>query len=130
MLDFIHNNFVKDFKKNTFLIITGAVCGAVNGFFGGGGGMIVVPMLCKLLKYETKVAHATALAIILPVSIVSGITYIINKQFDFSIGISVTIGALIGGIAGALLLKKLSAKWVAKIFAVVMLIAGGKLLLF
>lgn len=121
---------MKDFKKNTFLIITGAVCGAVNGFFGGGGGMIVVPMLCKLLKYETKVAHATALAIILPVSIVSGITYIINKQFDFSIGISVTIGALIGGIAGALLLKKLSAKWVAKIFAVVMLIAGGKLLLF
>ena len=48
-------------KKEKFLIVIfGAVTGFINGFFGGGGGMIVVPVMTILLKIEQKVAHATA----------------------------------------------------------------------
>ena len=57
-------------KQITLLIITGVVTGFCNGFFGGGGGMIVVPMLVLLLKLSPKKAHATAILIILPISVI------------------------------------------------------------
>lgn len=119
-----------EFKKKLYLILTGVVTGAVNGFFGGGGGMIVVPLLTFLLKTETKKAHATAIAIILPISVVSAIVYFFKGSFDFSAGIPSGIGVVAGGIAGAWLLGKLSSKLITRIFAVVMLAAGIKLLFF
>ncbi len=122
---------VKNSKKTVLLaILTGASAGLINGLFGGGGGMIVVPMLSNLLKYQSKKAHATAILIILPLSIVSGIIYFVFGSFDVGAGIPVIIGAVIGGGIGALLLSKLSSKWIVYIFCVLMAIAGGKMLFF
>ncbi|MBO4594177.1 MAG: TSUP family transporter, partial [Clostridia bacterium] len=53
-------------RNNGLKIIVGIIAGLINGLFGGGGGMIVVPCLKYLLKYETDSAHATAIAVILP----------------------------------------------------------------
>ena len=117
-------------KSLLYSIFTGASAGIVNGLFGGGGGMVVVPMLSSLLKFESKKSHATAILIILPLSIASGITYYLFGNFDLNAGIPVVIGAVIGGIAGALLLAKLSNKWIVYTFCIIMLIAGGKMLLF
>ena len=30
--------------KKVYIIIFGAIIGIINGFFGGGGGMVVVPL--------------------------------------------------------------------------------------
>lgn len=118
-------------KNRVFLaVFTGASAGLINGLFGGGGGMIVVPMLSSLLNFESKKAHATAILIILPLSIVSGIMYFLFGNFNFNAGIPVTIGTIIGGVLGALLLAKLSNRWVVYIFCVIMAIAGVKMLLF
>ena len=118
-------------KKGIFFaIITGVVSGFINGLFGGGGGMIVVPMLVYLLKHKPKIAHATAILIILPLSIISGILYIAFGNFEWQIGLPVGVGVIVGGVAGAFLLKKLSAKWVTIIFSILMAFAGGKLLFF
>ncbi|MBR5192635.1 MAG: TSUP family transporter [Clostridia bacterium] len=124
----------KDIKKIKnkwlILIIVGALAGFLNGMFGGGGGMIVVPMLIHFLKFEEKHAHATAIFIILPLSILSAILYTTYGNFDLFSTIYVTIGVIGGGIIGALLLKKLSSKYLTWIFSLIMLIAGVKLLLF
>lgn len=117
-------------KNKVYLILTGVVTGLANGFFGGGGGMIVVPLMTFLLKMKTKIAHATALAVILPITVVSAATYLFKGGFDFGVGIPSGIGAVLGGAAGAWLLGKMSSKWVTRIFAVVMLAAGVKLLFF
>lgn len=117
-------------RKNLLLILTGVITGFCNGFFGGGGGMIVVPMLTLVLKLEEKQAHATAIAIILPTTIISAIVNIINKNFDLSVGIPTSIGVFVGGIIGALLLKKINNKTLVKIFSITMLIAGIKMLVF
>ncbi len=127
----MNNKKTKNNKKSVlFAILTGAAAGIVNGLFGGGGGMIVVPMLSGLLKFESKKAHATAILIILPLSIVSGILYFVFGNFNMSAGIPVIIGTLVGGGLGAFLLSKLSAKWVVYLFCVIMAFAGGKLLFF
>lgn len=111
-------------------VTIGVLAGIINGLFGGGGGMIVVPMLIMLLKKPTKVAHATAIMIILPLSIVSGIIYALFGSFDVFEGVFTSIGVIFGGIVGAFLLKNLSSKKVVVIFSIVMLIAGVKMLFF
>lgn len=117
-------------KEKLYLILTGVITGLANGFFGGGGGMIVVPLLTFLLKMKAKVAHATAIAVILPVSAISATVYFVKGSFDFPTGIPAGAGVILGGIAGALILGKLSSKFITKIFAVIMLAAGIKLLFF
>lgn len=117
-------------KKVIFAILTGAIAGLINGVFGGGGGMIVVPMLVLLLGCEPKKAHATAILIILPLSVVSGLFYAAFGNLDLSVAIPVGIGVICGGVLGALLLSKLSSKWIIIIFSVVMAAAGIKMLFF
>lgn len=124
------NESLGDKKLNIYAILTGLAAGLINGIFGGGGGMIVVPMLVHLLKCLPKKAHATAILIILPLSLVSGIFYAAFGNFDIKVGIPAGIGVVIGGTVGALLLSKLSSKWLTIIFSVVMAAAGVKMLLF
>ena len=119
-----------ELTEKLYLVLTGALTGLANGFFGGGGGMIVVPLMTFLLKVKAKKAHATALAVILPISVVSACIYFMSGKFDFKVGVPTGVGVIVGGIAGAWLLGKISAKWLTKLFAVVMLVAGAKALVF
>lgn len=119
-----------ELKNKLKLCFAGLLTGVANGFFGGGGGMVLVPMLTFLLNLETKRAHATALASILPVTAVSAAMYFFNGNLDYSIGIPSGAGVVLGGLAGAWILGKLTSKSITRFFAVVMLAAGIKLLFF
>lgn len=113
---------------NVLLIISGFFVGIFNGLFGGGGGMVVVPAYTALARLDEKKAHATAIATILPLSIISAIVYVINGSFDLAIGLNVTIGVVVGGVVGALLLKKISNGLLALVFYGIMIAAGVKML--
>ena len=120
----------KDEINKFYAVLTGCVAGVVNGVFGGGGGMLVVPMLSFLIKYPPKTAHATAILIILPLSIVSGLFYASFGNFFLQVGIPVGVGVVVGGILGAFLLSKLPSKIVVVIFSIIMAAAGVKMLFF
>lgn len=107
----------------------GILIGAANGFLGGGGGMLLVPLLEKVFKEPTKKAHATAILIILPISIASAIVYLLNGYFKWDFFLSVTGGVIVGGIAGALLLKKLNSVAVGIIFALLMIGVGIRMII-
>ena len=115
-------------SKNFKRILAGGVTGAVNGLFGGGGGMVAVPILKNMLGYEEKRAHATAILVIAPVCLISSVTYIINGYFSAGIVIPTAIGSTVGGMLGALMLEKLPANIVNAVFIVVMIIAGVRML--
>ena len=118
-------------KKNNnwfFKIFLAGIVGFINGFFGGGGGLVCVPTLEKVYKLPTKKAHATAVAIMLPLSLVSSVVYVLNNSINLSVCISVTIGVLLGGLLGAVFLKKVSGKVVRWIFIVVLFSAGIRML--
>lgn len=119
-------------KQKLYYALSGAFVGFLNGFFGGGGGMVVLPIFTMLFGFEQKRAHATAIAVILPITIISAITYLITggtSVFNFKL-LLLTIGVVLGGIIGALLLKKLKNKYLNKIFAILMFVAGVKLAFF
>lgn len=120
----------KDKSKKTWIkIICGTFVGLLNGLFGGGGGMVVVPVLKDVLKYETKKAHASAIFIILPLCITSVITYLLNNTYNFSHFLPVTVGVVLGGVVGALLLSKLKGKIINIVFIIFLIAAGVKLII-
>ena len=118
----------KNGKNALYSCLTGVVVGAINGLFGGGGGMVLVPMLERLLKVPAKNSHATALLIILPVSLVSGALYAMFGSYNLVIGLPVLIGTTLGGIIGAIALKKISSDLLMITFNILMIFAGIKLL--
>ena len=109
--------------KNTLRIVCGGAVGAANSFFGGGGGMIAVPLLEKTGMAE-KEAHATAILLILPVSLLSFLFYFFKGTYDFAVFIPTAIGVTAGGLVGAKLLGKMSIKAVGVVFAILQLVAG------
>ena len=114
---------------NARRIACGGVVGAANSIFGGGGGMIAVPML-KNTGLDEKRAHATAILVILPVSLLSFLLYAIKGNYDFSVLIPTALGVTAGGLLGAKLLGKLPTKTVNLVFALLQLLAGLSLVFF
>ena len=105
--------------------LAGLLTGAVNGLFGGGGGMVAVPLLKNMLGYDEKNAHATAILIIAPVS---AVTYIVNGYFSADVVIPAALGSVAGGLLGAMALGKLPEFIVNIVFIAVMFAAGLRLL--
>ncbi len=116
-------------NKSNYLkkALFGLAVGVVNGFFGGGGGMIAVPAM-KRLGLNTKESHASAIFVILPISIASTITYITTDSLNIEGGLPIIISVFLGGIVGSFLLKKLQSKVIEFIFALVMIGAGVRMM--
>ncbi len=115
---------MKKWVRVVLLIALGLLVGFVNGFLGAGGGMLLVPCIIPILKMETKVAHATAILIILPISLVSGVIYALKGSFNFDIFLPCLIGTVVGGVLGTFILSKLKSDIITAIFSVVMIAAG------
>lgn len=111
------------------IFVFGALIGVINGFFGGGGGMVVVPLLNKLFNLEQKKAQATALFVILPISLVSTIVYMCNNSVSFAEGWPVIVGIVVGGVIGAKLLNKMNNRVIKGVFVFFMLLGGVGMLI-
>lgn len=105
-------------------IAGGGAVGFVNGIFGGGGGMIAVPLLERIEGRGNAAAHATAIACILPASLVSAAVYLFAGLLPWHIFLPVCLGAAGGGALGARLLPVLPARLLDFVFAALMLAAG------
>ena len=103
-------------RNKVKLIVIGLITGLINGLFGSGGGIIVVPALIFLLGMDDYKAHATAISIILPLSIISTIIYFSNSSIPFKIALPVTIGGVVGSYIGAKTLNKIPVNILRKIF--------------
>lgn len=116
-------------SKYIKFIIIGIATGIANGLFGSGGGTIAVPAMVLLLKEEEHKAHATAIAIILPLSIVSALLYLSNNFVNWELTVKVMLGGIIGGYIGAKLLNICPSHILRKVFAVFMIAAAIRMIL-
>lgn len=115
-------------KENLLTAGIGITIGAVNGLLGAGGGMLAVPLLKKLGLLQRQ-AHANAVAVILPITVVSAILYIIKGFVSLSDAYIYMPTGLIGAGIGTVILKKISPIWLRRIFGFFMVYAGVRLLL-
>lgn len=109
--------------------ISGAAAGLVNGLFGAGGGMVLVPMLIHYGKLEDKKAFSSAVCIILPLCLVSILVYWMKQIFPFHDALPYLFGGLLGGVLGGILFRKVSARFLHKIFGIIIFWGGLRLLL-
>lgn len=109
--------------------ICGCAVGIANSVFGGGGGMLAVPLFEKT-GMPSQRAHATAILVILPVSLLTFILYAIKGIYDFSVLIPTALGVTVGGFLGAKLLGKLPQKTVGILFGCLQVFAGAWLFFF
>lgn len=114
-------------KKNLLYSGLGIVIGLINGILGAGGGMVAVPLL-KKAGLSQKTSHANAIAVILPITIMSAGIYLYKGNVTFSEAAVYMPTGLLGAIIGTYLLKKISPKWLKRIFGVLMVYAGIRLL--
>lgn len=114
-----------DFK----LISLGMVTGIVNGLFGSGGGILIVPILMLFVKLKDYKAHATAISIILPLTIISTIIYLKSNIIKFNVAWKVALGGVVGAFIGAKFLKKIPNLILRRIFGIFIIITALRMIL-
>lgn len=108
--------------------LSGAAAGLINGIFGAGGGMVLVPLLIRFGRLEDKKAFSSAICIILPMCLVSLYVYWTRQIFPFCEALPYLLGGLIGGTLGGILFRKTSVQFLHKIFGLIILWGGIRLL--
>ena len=109
--------------------IAGGAAGLANGLFGGGGGMVFLPILSRFGRLEQRKLYATCVGEIFPVCLVSAAVYIFRGGVSLLTALPYLAGGLIGGFLGGKLYGKVSTKFLKWLFAAFLFYAGVKYLL-
>lgn len=117
-------------KKWLAPALSGGAAGLVNGFFGGGGGMVLVPLLTGRCGLDQRKAFATSVAIILPLCALSSVIYFFRGGLELMAALPYLVGGLAGGYAGGKLFRNLNMDWLRRAFALLILYGGVKSLFF
>ena len=117
-------------KQSGKNLMIGVFTGFLNGLFGSGGGTVVVPAMERLLGVEEHKAHATAIAVIFPLSVLSLGIYLWKTGLGevWQLALWASVGGLAGGVLGARLLKKIGGCWLHRIFGAFLLAAAVRML--
>lgn len=116
-------------KQTIILVIIGLAAGLLSGLIGIGGGVILIPALIFILGFSQHMAEGTTLAAMVPpIGILAAYVYYQNGNVDLKATIFIAIGFFVGGFFGARIAQQISAESLQKIFAVVLILIGIKML--
>jgi uncharacterized membrane protein YfcA len=107
----------------------GAVTGVLAALCGVGGGLIMVPAFVFFLALDQKSAIATSLAVIIAVSLVATAKYSAASLVKWQVVLPVMLGAVVTTWLATDLLKHLSNDVLTRIFAILMIVVGIRMLL-
>ena len=96
----------------------GILAGIIAGMFGKGGGLVIVPILIKVFRYDPKSASATSLtALQLPVGLPSVLIYYHAGYLNFAYAGLLALGIVIGAFFGTKFALKLPSSMFKKVYA-------------
>lgn len=114
--------------KKSLRNLSGILIGITNILIGACGGIVAVESLKKCSVDQTK-AHATAIAIILPLTAISAGVYLFKGNVNISDSYIYLIPGLIGSAIGSFLLPKIPKKILSKVFSCFIIYAGIRMFL-
>lgn len=107
------------------ILLLGFITGFASGFFGIGGGFLLVPALYLGANLNMKEAIATSLFIIFLFGVFGFISYEIQGwHIDLAISSVFVVGGAVGGILGAYIAKRTDPNMLRKIFSVFIILIG------
>ena len=111
------------------LVLIGLFAGAMSGFIGIGGGVVMVPALVYIMGLTQHEAQGTSLILMLPpIGILAVMNYYKAGEININYGIIIAIAFIFGGYFGSKLALKLSPSVVKLIFGVLMLYISVKMI--
>jgi len=109
--------------QKLFLSIAGGAAGIINGLFGAGGGMVLVPILGAKTGLNEQERFPASIAIIAPICIVSllfsGLGQLTLKQL-----LPYLAGSVLGGTAAGLWGQHIPTLWLHRFLGVLILWGG------
>jgi len=111
------------------LAAVGTLAGLFSGLFGVGGGIVMVPLLVLWLGYGEREATGTSLAAIVIIASVAAAIHGAYGNVHVGDGILVGIPAVAGVVLGTELQQRISTKAISLVFAALLVVVAGDLLL-
>lgn len=108
-------------------IVFGMLSGLINGLFGSGAGMVVLPGLVSVFKLDAKVARGTCLFILVMISCITSFFYVQNIN-NYTALWFVTAGGIFGGIVGANLVNIIPEFYLKLILGIIMIVSGLRMI--
>jgi uncharacterized membrane protein YfcA len=114
--------------KRFRVTFSGLCAGAVNGLFGAGGGMVLIPLLRGLTDLGEDEIFPASISIILPMCLVT--LWVQSQQAPIPCAASLPylLGSAAGGILAGLLGKKIPTKWLHRVLGLMILYGGWRYL--
>lgn len=103
---------------------SGMAAGLLNGLFGGGGGMVLIPGLKQFAQVPEESLFPTSVSVMLPVSVLSLAISAYTAPLPWGNTLPWLIGSALGGIAVGIWGKRIPVLWLHR-FLGAMLLWGG-----
>jgi uncharacterized membrane protein YfcA len=110
------------------LVAIGLFAGLFSALFGVGGGIILVPLLLLVARFDERPAMATSLAAVFVIALVGAVTYGIHGELKPAAAAVVGLPAVFGAIAGTELQRRLATRTLSLAFAALVAVVGARLL--
>ena len=117
-------------NRSFFIIVfIGLLAGIFSGMIGVGGGIVMVPLLVYLFKYNQYQAQGMSLAVMLPpVTSLAVWNYHQHSAINWRDALLIIVFFIVGGLLGSVFATKIPQKTLRKIFGFIMLIMALKMI--
>ena len=105
------NPSVRCDRENAWKVLGfGGLTGAFSGFFGIGGGFLIVPGLIAATGMPIINAIGSSLVAITAFGLTTALNYAASGLVDWTLAVVFIAGGAVGGVVGSLIARRLSAK--------------------
>ncbi|CQR73140.1 permease [Sporomusa ovata] len=94
---------------------------------GIGGGIIMIPGMVLFLGLTQYTAHATSLAAIVPLAVISAMVYSTYGNFNITLAILFALGGMLGAYIGSSLMPYVNPNILKRILAVACIVAAVRM---
>lgn len=114
-------------RNGIAMAIAGAAAGAVTGLFGGGGGMVLIPLMTMLTDLKEKELFSCSIGVILPICLVS-LALSGSGDLTWSDTLPWLMGSTLGGILAGTVGRRIPATWLHRGLGILILWGGWRYL--
>ena len=115
-------------KSFLFMCLAGSGAGIINGLFGAGGGMLLIPLLTLLTNLDDSEIFPASISIMLPICLVS--LWISNHAvpLPWQDTLPYLIGSVAGGVLAGILGKRIPTLWLHRGLGILIILGGWRYL--
>lgn len=111
-------------------LVAGLTAGVVGGMLGIGGGLVAIPAMVLLLGVEQHTAQGVALSVMVFTAAVGATVHFRQRNVKLGAALWIAPSAAAFSILGAWAADMVTSQWMARSFAIFLLLVGARMLLF